>query len=67
MDRVIYSISAFVAVFCSVVVGSVMLSLAGLYEVDAIVAYGLAGLLGVAAARSIHRRQRRRAWAHSRT
>ena len=54
MDRVIYSVSTFVAVFCTVVVGIILLSLSGLYrfgDAHALIAYAVAALLGVASAR----------------
>jgi hypothetical protein len=58
MDRVIYSLSTFVAVFCTVVVGIILLSLSGLYrfgDADALVAYAAAAILGVASARWMYR------------
>jgi hypothetical protein len=64
MDRVIYSVSTFVAVFCSVVVGMILLSLSGLYrfgDADALIAYAVAAVLGVASARWMYR------WTESRT
>ena len=56
MDRIIFSIAAFVAVFCSVVVGTVLLSLGGWIEVSAPVAYGLAVVIAIDTARRIHGR-----------
>jgi hypothetical protein len=58
MDRVIYSVSTFVAVFCTVVVGIILLSLSGLYrfgDADALIAYSIAAVVGVASARRMYR------------
>ena len=58
MNRVVFSISTFIAVFCSVVVAGVLLSLSGLYEVNALVGYGIAAILGVDLARRAYRWER---------
>jgi hypothetical protein len=60
MNRVIFSISTFIAVFCSIVVGGVILSMTGLYEIDAIAAYAVGSLLGVDLARRVYRWERPR-------
>jgi hypothetical protein len=58
MDRVIFSVSTFVAVFCTVVVGIILLSMSGLYrfgDAHALIAYAVAAVLGVASARCMYR------------
>ena len=62
MNRVIFSIATFVAVSSTIVVGTVLLSLSGLLEVNALVAYGLAIVTGVETARRVYRSSEPRGW-----
>lgn len=55
MDRIVFSIGAFVAVFCGIVVGGVLLSLGGLIETNVPMTYGLAALFAAECARRAYR------------
>lgn len=62
MDRVIMSVATFAAVFSTVVVGAVLLSLGGVLGISGLPTYGVAALLGVEAARRVFRRLGSRRW-----
>lgn len=56
MDRIIFTAATFVALFCAVVVGAVLIDLSNAAAIDAPAAYGIAILIAVDGARRIHRR-----------
>jgi len=62
MNRVLFSIATFVAVSCTVVVVAVLMSLSGLLELNAIVAYALAVVVGIETARRVYRSDESSAW-----
>ena len=61
MNRILFSIATFVAISCTVIVAAVLMSLSGLVELNATVAYALAVIVGIETARRVYRSDESRA------